>query len=288
MFGLDRVGGADHLAGRLDRARALHHRRDQRAAGDERDQLSEERLLGVLVVVLVGDLLVGRASASARPASAPCARSGRAPRRSARRSKASGLTRIRVRSESAQRSLRPREAAAGAAGRALLAARLARARGPGRGERCSRRVARSRSAIQRRPSGSRIAPRAQLPAGALVVSRCAAPERCGPRSRRPVAGARGRCVSRSARRLRTSVSQNGTDAPLRVERLAALAAGVAQAPLAVRTAQVVGLDRVLAVRAATARSAGEAGSRQRGARARAPRGPRGTPAGARSCRRPCR
>ena len=33
---------------------------DQRAAGDELDQLAEEGLLGVLGVVLVGDRLVGR------------------------------------------------------------------------------------------------------------------------------------------------------------------------------------------------------------------------------------
>ena len=57
--GLDRVGCADHLARGLDRVRALQHHRHQRAAGDERDQLAEEGLLGVLLVVDVGDLLVG-------------------------------------------------------------------------------------------------------------------------------------------------------------------------------------------------------------------------------------
>ena len=57
--GLDRVGRADQLAGGRDRLDALEHRGDQRAAGDERDQLAEERLLGVLGVVGVGDRLVG-------------------------------------------------------------------------------------------------------------------------------------------------------------------------------------------------------------------------------------
>ena len=42
-----------------DRFGALEHHRDQRAAGDEGDQLAEEGLLGVLGVVLVGDRLVG-------------------------------------------------------------------------------------------------------------------------------------------------------------------------------------------------------------------------------------
>ena len=57
--GLDRVGRADQLARRGDRFGPLEHHRDQRPAGDEGDELAEERLLGVLGVVLVGDLLVG-------------------------------------------------------------------------------------------------------------------------------------------------------------------------------------------------------------------------------------
>ena len=83
-LGLDRVGGADQLAGRLDGLDALEHAGDERAAGDERDELAEERLVGVLGVVLVGDRLVGASSASARAARGPCARSGRGPRRSGR------------------------------------------------------------------------------------------------------------------------------------------------------------------------------------------------------------
>src|SRR5690606_38178651 len=45
-------------AERLDRAVALHHHGDQRAAGDELDQRGEERLVGVLLVVALGGLLV--------------------------------------------------------------------------------------------------------------------------------------------------------------------------------------------------------------------------------------
>src|ERR1700749_4526323 len=56
---LDRVGGADQLARRRHRFGALEDDRGQRAAGDELDQLAEERLLGVLGVVAVGDRLVG-------------------------------------------------------------------------------------------------------------------------------------------------------------------------------------------------------------------------------------
>jgi hypothetical protein len=52
--GLHRVGGADHLPGGLHRLVALQHQGDQRAAGDELDQLAEERLLRVLGVVLLG------------------------------------------------------------------------------------------------------------------------------------------------------------------------------------------------------------------------------------------
>ena len=80
--GLDRVGGTDQLAGGRDRFGSLEDDRDQRSAGDEVDELAEERLLGVLGVVLVGDRLVGRAASSGRRYEAPCARSGRSPRRS--------------------------------------------------------------------------------------------------------------------------------------------------------------------------------------------------------------
>ena len=53
VVGLDRVGGADQLPGGRDRLDALEHGGDQRAAGDELDELAEERLVGVLGVVLV-------------------------------------------------------------------------------------------------------------------------------------------------------------------------------------------------------------------------------------------
>ena len=53
---LDRVRRTDHLARGRDRLGTLEHRGDQRAAGDELDQLAEEGLLGVLLVVDVGDL----------------------------------------------------------------------------------------------------------------------------------------------------------------------------------------------------------------------------------------
>src|SRR3954453_15051110 len=55
--GLDRVGRADQLAGRLHGFRSFQDHRHQGAAGDEGDELAEEGLLGVLGVVLVGDLL---------------------------------------------------------------------------------------------------------------------------------------------------------------------------------------------------------------------------------------
>src|SRR5215213_3057396 len=54
--GLHRVGGAGQGAERLDRPRALDDEREQGAAGDERDQRAEERLLAVLAVVLLGHL----------------------------------------------------------------------------------------------------------------------------------------------------------------------------------------------------------------------------------------
>ena len=59
--GLDRVGGPGQRAERLDRARALERPGDQRAAGDEVDELAEERPLAVLGVVRLGDLAVERA-----------------------------------------------------------------------------------------------------------------------------------------------------------------------------------------------------------------------------------
>ena len=56
---LRRIGGADHLARRLDCVRPLEHHRDQLTASDELDELTEERLVGVLLVVDVGDVLIG-------------------------------------------------------------------------------------------------------------------------------------------------------------------------------------------------------------------------------------
>ena len=78
---LERIGRADHLSRRCDRALSLEHHRDQRTARDELDQLAEERLLGVLGVVALGELASRPASASARRSAGPCARSGRSPRR---------------------------------------------------------------------------------------------------------------------------------------------------------------------------------------------------------------
>src|SRR5258705_10112278 len=55
---LDGIGGPNQLAGCRDSFGALEHHRDQRATGDERDQLAEKGLLGMLGVVFVGDRLV--------------------------------------------------------------------------------------------------------------------------------------------------------------------------------------------------------------------------------------
>ena len=53
---LERVGRADHLARGLDGVLALEHHRDDRPRGDEVDELAEERALGVLGVVVLGEL----------------------------------------------------------------------------------------------------------------------------------------------------------------------------------------------------------------------------------------
>src|SRR5688500_1362543 len=55
---LERVSGADHLACRDDRLVPLEHHRDERPAGDERDELVEERLALVLRVMLGGQVAV--------------------------------------------------------------------------------------------------------------------------------------------------------------------------------------------------------------------------------------
>src|SRR5215212_2422720 len=57
---LERVRGADHLAGGLDRLVSLEDERDQWSAGDELDQLAEERALPVLGVVLLGEVALDR------------------------------------------------------------------------------------------------------------------------------------------------------------------------------------------------------------------------------------
>ncbi len=54
--GLQRIGGADHLTRRLHGAASLQDHRDKRARGDECHQLAEERALGVLGVVALGEL----------------------------------------------------------------------------------------------------------------------------------------------------------------------------------------------------------------------------------------
>src|SRR3954451_3079077 len=58
---LDRVGDAHQPADRLVGARTLRDERDERAAGDEVDELAEERLAVVLGVVLLGGVAVERA-----------------------------------------------------------------------------------------------------------------------------------------------------------------------------------------------------------------------------------
>ena len=75
--GLERVGGADDLAGGADRVLALEDERDDRAGGDELDELAEERLALVLAVVLLGEVLGRPSCAWRRRSSGPCARSGR-------------------------------------------------------------------------------------------------------------------------------------------------------------------------------------------------------------------
>src|SRR5918997_2198629 len=56
--GLERVGGADRLARGLHGLMAIEHERHERAAGDELHQFAEEGALGVLGVVLLGELAV--------------------------------------------------------------------------------------------------------------------------------------------------------------------------------------------------------------------------------------
>src|SRR5829696_1642017 len=53
---LDRIGGADHLARRLHGLVPLEHEGHQGAPGDELHEVSEERALGVLGVVLLGEV----------------------------------------------------------------------------------------------------------------------------------------------------------------------------------------------------------------------------------------
>ena len=94
--GLERVRRADHLAGGRDGLLALEHHRDQRAGGDEVDQLAEERLALVLGVVLLGELRVSIVMCLSATMRRPL-RSKRAMISPVRpRANASGLTRIRV------------------------------------------------------------------------------------------------------------------------------------------------------------------------------------------------
>src|SRR5918996_4896441 len=58
--GLEGVGGAHYLAHPGDRIGALDDHRNHRAGRDELDELGEERLLGVLRVVLPGEAVVDR------------------------------------------------------------------------------------------------------------------------------------------------------------------------------------------------------------------------------------
>ena len=70
-------GRADHLARGPDRLGALEHHRDDRPGGDEVDELAEERALGVLGVVALGELPRDGHVAQRDDRAAPCARSGR-------------------------------------------------------------------------------------------------------------------------------------------------------------------------------------------------------------------
>ena len=78
---LHRVGAAGELAERGDRARSLDHDGDQRPAGDEFEQGRVEALALVFGVVLLGDGRARPPAARAPPATGPCARCGRSPRR---------------------------------------------------------------------------------------------------------------------------------------------------------------------------------------------------------------
>ena len=75
--GLDRVRRPHRGAHHLDRGVAFENERQRRRRGDELRELSEERLLTVLGVVLVRQLAVEPRAASRRRASSPAARSGR-------------------------------------------------------------------------------------------------------------------------------------------------------------------------------------------------------------------
>src|SRR3546814_2306782 len=62
-LGVVHLGGADHLAHERERVvrRTFDHHRENGRAGEEGDQLTEEGLVGVLGVVLLGEGSVGRA-----------------------------------------------------------------------------------------------------------------------------------------------------------------------------------------------------------------------------------
>ena len=116
--------------------------------------------------------------------------------------------------------------------------------------------------------------------GTLAGSRDGPLGGCRRRLRRGRRCGGGRCSD-----LRLAVRAN---LPARIERLAAHRAGLLQLAHAVRAAQEVLLDLVVAMRAERGSRARRAAPRRPASRARARVRPRGTRAAARSCRRSCR
>ena len=95
---LGRVRRAHRRADDRDRRLALERERERRRRGDELDQLAEERLLGVLGVVRLGELAVDLDEPRVAERRARGARSARGSRRPACRCTASGLISTSVRS----------------------------------------------------------------------------------------------------------------------------------------------------------------------------------------------
>ena len=185
------------------------------AAGDEGDQLAEERLLGVLFVVPVGDRLVGLHRLQRRDPQALALEAGD------HLAGQGALEGVRLYED--QRPAHGRGSFGVVWARRLFAAARAAGSLACRGRRAAflRRSSRGWRSSRLAPRRSRRALRAWLAATLCRALR-----------RRPLA----------QRRLAV-----GAERPARVDRLAAARAGVLEAALALRAAQVVLLDRVLAV-----------------------------------------